>query len=76
MLGNMTKARGNIARAACYVREYQSPAAVLGAVYRASYPIAGVDFPACLGFRLRGGACGALGFYGDPAAVPADIGRG
>jgi hypothetical protein len=64
---------GEYRKGACYVREYQSPAAVLAAVYRASYPIAGVDFPASWVSDCVAGLAVRLGSYGDPAAVPANI---
>ncbi len=58
-------------KGSCYVREYQSPAAVLGAVYRESYPVAGVDFPKRWIADIVAGLSVRLGAYGDPAAVPA-----
>jgi hypothetical protein len=56
-------------KGACYVREYQSPAAVLGAIARGSYPEAGVDFPAEWVPMLAAGLAVRLGSYGDPAAA-------
>jgi hypothetical protein len=56
------------AKGTCYVREYQAPAAVLGAVARGSYPIAGIDFPAAWIPYLAKGLMVRLGSYGDPAA--------
>lgn len=64
---------GQYRKGACYVREYQSPAAVLGAIYRNSYPIAGVDFPAAWVADCVAGLAVRLGSYGDPAAVPAGV---
>lgn len=62
---------GEFQKGSCYVREYQAPAAVLGGVYRDSYPVAGLDFPAqWLGAIMAGYAVRA-GSYGDPAAIPA-----
>ena len=62
---------GQYEKGSCYVREYQAPAAVLGGVYRDSYPVAGLDFPAhWLGAIFAGRAVRA-GSYGDPAAIPA-----
>lgn len=55
-------------KGSCYVREYQSPAAILGAVYRGSYPIAGIDFPTEWIPFLAVGLMVRLGSYGDPAA--------
>lgn len=59
---------GEYAKGSCYVREYQSPAAVLGAVARGSYPIAGIDFPRDWILYLAAGLMVRLGSYGDPAA--------
>lgn len=67
------KAAGEYIKGACYVREYQAPAAVLGAVSRGSYPIAGVDFPAAWVQHLAAGRDVRLGAYGDPAACPPEI---
>jgi hypothetical protein len=60
-------------KGACYVKEYQSPAAVLGAIYRGSYPIAGVDFPKAWIEYLGAGLDIRAGAYGDPAACPPEI---
>lgn len=68
-------ATGQYEKGACYVREYQAPAATLGAVYRGAYPIAGVDFPAEWTWRIGQGRNIRAGSYGDPAACPADIWR-
>jgi hypothetical protein len=59
---------GKYEKGTCYVREYQSPAAVLGAVARGSYPIAGIDFPESWIPFLAAGLMVRLGSYGDPAA--------
>ena len=59
---------GEYKKGACYVKEYQSPAAVLGAVYRGSYPIVGVDFPVAWVGELGRGLDIRCGSYGDPAA--------
>jgi len=64
---------GKYKKGSCYVREYQSPAAVLGAVYRESYPVAGVDFPRRWVADIVEGLAVRLGSYGDPAAVPAAV---
>lgn len=64
---------GEFAKGSCYVREYQSPAAVLGAVARGSYPIAGIDFPASWILHLAAGLMVRLGSYGDPAACDPGI---
>jgi len=66
---------GQYVKGACYVREYQAPAATLGGVYRGAYPVAGVDFPAEWIWRLGKGRDIRAGSYGDPAACPADIWR-
>ena len=66
-------ASGQYRKGSCYVIEYQSPAATLGAVFRGSYPVAGVDFPAAWIGKLGAGQDIRAGSYGDPAAVPADI---
>lgn len=60
-------------KGACYVKEYQSPAAVLGAIYRNSYPVAGVDFPAAWIEYLGAGLDIRAGSYGDPAACPPEV---
>ncbi|MFG6500162.1 hypothetical protein [Sulfitobacter sp. 1A15106] len=62
---------GRYAKGSCYVREYQSPASVTGALYRDSYPVAGVDFPAEWIAELFASANVRFGSYGDPAAAPA-----
>ncbi len=67
------KSAGEYKKGACYVKEYQSPAAVLGAVYRDSYPIAGRDFPAAWIPYLAQGLDIRAGSYGDPAACDPDI---
>jgi hypothetical protein len=59
---------GEYKKGACYVKEYQSPAAVLGAVYRGSYPIAGVDFPVAWIGDFGRNLDIRCGSYGDPAA--------
>lgn len=59
---------GEHKKGACYVKEYQSPAAVLGAVYRGSYPIAGRDFPVAWIGEIGRGLDIRCGSYGDPAA--------
>jgi len=64
---------GEYGKGACYVREYQAPAAVLGAIARGSYPVAGVDFPAAWLEYLAAGRDVRLGAYGDPAACPPEI---
>lgn len=64
---------GAYKKGACYVKEYQSPAAVLGAVYRGSYPIAGVDFPVAWIGDLGRGLDIRCGSYGDPAACDPSI---
>jgi len=64
---------GKFSKGSCYVREYQAPAAVMGAVYRDSYPIAGVDFPAAWIAGIFEGTNARFGSYGDPAAAPAAI---
>lgn len=56
-------------KGSCYVMEYKSPAAVVGAVYRGSYPEAGVDFPADWIPMLGAGLKIRLGSYGDPSAA-------
>jgi hypothetical protein len=56
-------------KGACYVLEYKAPAAVLGAIFRASYPEAGGDFPAEWIPMLAAGLAVRLGSYGDPAAA-------
>lgn len=61
---------GEFEKGSCYVKEYQAPAAVLGGVYRGSFPIAGVDFPAAWIADLGAGRMLRLGSYGDPAACP------
>lgn len=66
-------ASGEYRKGACYVIEYQSPAATLGAVYRGAYPIAGVDFPAAWIGKLGAGQDIRAGSYGDPAACPPDV---
>lgn len=66
-------ATGGHKKGACYVKEYQSPAAVLGAVFRGSYPIAGVDFPAAWIGDLGAGLDIRAGSYGDPAACDPTI---
>lgn len=65
--------KGEYAKGVCYVREYQAPAAVLGAIARGSYPIAGIDFPAAWIPDLAAGRDVRLGAYGDPAACPPEI---
>jgi len=62
-------------KGACYVREYQAPAAVLGAIHRGAYAVAGVDFPREWIWRLGKGRNIRAGSYGDPAACPADVWR-
>lgn len=70
----LNEATGEYEKGTCYVREYQSPAAVLGAVARGSYPVAGIDFPADWIPFLAVGLMVRLGSYGDPAACdPAPI---
>ena len=64
---------GEFEKGSCYVREYQAPAAVLGAIYRNAYLVAGVDFPAAWIEYLAAGRAVRLGAYGDPAACPAEI---
>ena len=70
---------GEYGKGTCYVREYQSPAAVLGAVARRlrgesdSYAIAGVDFPETWIPEIGRGRDIRVGSYGDPAAVPAAV---
>lgn len=64
---------GQFEKGACYVREYQAPAAVLGGIARGSYPVAGVDFPAAWIEYLAAGRGVRLGAYGDPAACPPEI---
>lgn len=64
---------GEYEKGACYVREYQAPAAVLGAIARGSYPIAGIDFPAAWIELLGFGLDIRLGAYGDPAACPPEV---
>lgn len=61
-------ATGQYEKGSCYVREYQSPAAILGAIYRGSYPVAGTDFPVDWIPFLASGLMVRLGSYGDPAA--------
>lgn len=61
-------ATGKHVKGTCYVREYQSPAAVLGAVARGSYPVAGRDFPRDWIAHIAAGLMVRLGSYGDPAA--------
>jgi len=53
----------------CYVREYQAPAAVLGAIARGSYAEAGIDFPRAWLAQIGAGFMIRLGSYGDPAAA-------
>lgn len=65
--------KGEFEKGACYVREYQAPAAVLGAIARASYPVAGIDFPAAWLDALGAGLDIRLGAYGDPAACPPEV---
>jgi len=65
--------KGEFEKGACYVKEFQSPAAVLGAIARGSYPIAGIDFPAAWLEYLAAGRDVRLGAYGDPAACPPEI---
>ncbi len=67
------EAAGEFAKGSCYVREYQAPAAVLGAIARGSYPIAGVDFPASWVQHIAAGRDVRLGAYGDPAACPPEV---
>jgi len=69
------EATGEFEKGSCYVREYQAPAATLGAVYRNAYAVAGVDFPSEWIWRLGKGRDVRAGSYGDPAACPADIWR-
>lgn len=64
---------GEHEKGTCYVREYQAPAATLGAVYRGAYPVAGVDFPAAWIMRLGAGLDIRAGSYGDPAACPPEV---
>ena len=64
---------GAYKKGACYVKEYQSPAAVLGAVYRGAYPIAGVDFPIEWIGDLARGLDIRCGSYGDPAACDPNV---
>jgi hypothetical protein len=70
---------GQYGKGTCYVREYQAPAAVLGAIARRitgesdSYAVAGVDFPESWIPELGRGRDVRLGSYGDPAAVPAAV---
>lgn len=64
---------GEFEKGSCYVREYQAPAAVLGAIARGAYPIAGVDFPMAWIEYLAAGRDTRLGAYGDPAACPPEI---
>lgn len=66
-------ATGLHVKGTCYVREYQSPAATLGAVFRGSYPVAGVDFPSDWIPHLAAGLMVRVGSYGDPAACPAPV---
>jgi len=66
---------GEYEKGACYVREYQAPAATLGGIYRGAYPIAGVDFPREWIWRLGKGRNIRAGSYGDPAACPPDVWR-
>jgi hypothetical protein len=65
--------KGEFEKGPCYVREYQAPAAVLGAIARGSYPIAGVDFPESWIQHIAAGRDVRLGAYGDPAACPPEI---
>ena len=67
------KSAGAYKKGACYVKEYQSPAAVLGAVYRGSYPIAGVDFPTAWIDELGADLDIRCGSYGDPAACDPEV---
>jgi hypothetical protein len=67
------EATGQYDKGACYVREYQAPAAVLGAIARGSYPIAGVDFPESWIQHIAAGRDVRLGAYGDPAACPPEV---
>jgi hypothetical protein len=60
---------GQYGKGTCYVREYQAPAAVLGAIARGSYLEAGVDFPAAWLAEIGSGFMLRLGSYGDPAAA-------
>lgn len=64
---------GQYGKGSCYVREYQAPAAVLGGVYRDSYPVAGLDFPADWLAYIFAGRAVRAGSYGDPAAAPARV---
>ena len=70
---------GEHRKGSCYVREYQAPAAVLGAVARRmrgesdSYAVAGVDFPDHWIPEIGRERDIRLGSYGDPAAVPAAV---
>lgn len=59
-------------KGSCYVREYQAPAAVLGAIARGSYLEAGVDFPKAWLTDIGAGFAIRLGSYGDPAAASPD----
>lgn len=60
-------------KGSCYVQEYRAPAAVLGAVLRGSYPIAGVDFPARWIRALGANRAIRAGSYGDPAACAPQV---
>jgi hypothetical protein len=59
-------------KGSCYVREYQAPAAVLGAISRGSYLEAGIDFPRAWLAEIGAGFNIRLGSYGDPAAADPD----
>lgn len=69
----LSAATGEYEKGACYVKEYQAPAAVIGGIYRDSFPIAGVDFPAAWITDLGAGRDIRLGSYGDPAACPPEV---
>jgi hypothetical protein len=67
------EATQSFVKGSCYVREYQAPAATLGAIARGSYPVAGVDFPFEWLPDLSRGLMVRLGSYGDPCAAPVGV---